>query len=66
MIRNFDQIERAWRAAQRFALLAANAERQDERIIFIKLCESWEKTARLLQTLHREKKLGPLRLDEFR
>ena len=65
MIPNFDQIQRAWWAAQRFALLAMNAEREDERVMFLKLCESWEKTARVLQTIHREKKLAPLRQDEF-
>ena len=32
-------IEEAWFKAQRYALLAENAERQDERVLFVKLCE---------------------------
>jgi hypothetical protein len=44
-------IEKAWITSQRYAVLAENAKRQDERILFIKLCESWAKTASCLQKL---------------
>jgi hypothetical protein len=50
-----ESIEHAWMKAQRFAVLAEAAEHQDERLFFLKLYDSWARTARVLETLQQKR-----------
>ena len=52
---NAESIESAWMKAQRFAVLAEAADDLEDRLFFLKLYDSWARTARVLETLQQKK-----------